>query len=677
MANQILIPNTSKKPLDPFQTSSVVPSQSVTMTSTSKMPPLPTSGAGAAGGGGQSWGGTTSSAAPNQSIPKPYVPPTVTKPAVTSPVVNEAQNRMNAEEKTFRDNTKPVSDYSVPPPAVPPDYKKILEDRKAQGVPDSDLYNNIPPSYLPQDTQYGESTPIPGTPQYPVAKPQEGAPQKDYMADYDLTASQIQKDLETSQNAIKEKYRLELEDAKRVTENERMSSLSNLYSAGDVDPRSSSVLSVNDMTSRRMQEREANINSRMSQELSSAADTAFGRKTKAADMMRTQQQDTEDTAQQKYENDRAVFEDSWKNVSNALAVYSTGKQMQREEKQDAQDSIKTLFSYGSTAFEGVDQKTQNDMEKAAGFPTGSITRALKTIKQLELQNKQVETYEHNNSMYYNTYDESGTPTPHLLLKGTPKASSGSGGGAGGINTGQYGTDLDAIIGNTLATIPSKFGQQTFREQIGRARNDADKISTVASVVLKNQPAEVRRDFTNQSIAVKNIDKAISLLDQGAKTGVLRAGTQYAFNVFGKDFDPNLTAVNSYLISAIQPYRNSITGAAWGDQEDGEYAQLFGSTKYSPAELKDRLQRIREIMKDKSVSALNSYVNPMDTYQNYFEQGQGSGGNSGGDRLTVNNDGTYTYINNDGSVHRGEQGDGYKDKTNSGGGDEVDTFLDSI
>lgn len=194
---------------------------------------------------------------------------------------------------------------------------------------------------------------------------------------------------------------------------------------------------------------------------------------------------------------------------------------------------------------------------------------------------------------------------------------GTGIGTGG--TGEYTSDLDAIVGSTLATINTKFGQQQFQNQISRARNDADKISTVASVVLKNAPAEVRNDFSKQATAVGAIDKALSELDNKAKTGFIRNGTQYLFNTFGKDYDPQLATIASYITSAIQPYRNSITGAAWGSQEEEEYQKLFGSTKYSPEELRLRLNNLKEIMASKSAEALNVYVNPLGTYDNYFEQ----------------------------------------------------------
>jgi len=195
------------------------------------------------------------------------------------------------------------------------------------------------------------------------------------------------------------------------------------------------------------------------------------------------------------------------------------------------------------------------------------------------------------------------------------------GSGGGSPTGdQYSNDLDAIVGTVLSTIPTKFGQATFQSQMSRARNDSDKINLVAAQVLKGQPAEVKNDFRNQAVGIAELDKAISLIDSGVKSGALEAGGQYVFNVFGRDFDPKLAQLNAHITSAIQPYRNSVTGAAWGTQEDGEYQQLFGSTKYSPTELRQRLVTVKEMLKNKSAQGLNTFVNPMGYYDNPFASG---------------------------------------------------------
>lgn len=206
---------------------------------------------------------------------------------------------------------------------------------------------------------------------------------------------------------------------------------------------------------------------------------------------------------------------------------------------------------------------------------------------------------------------------------TSVAKTGGSGGTGGVSGGgtsrQYGSNLDALIGATLVTIPSKFGQEQFNAQMSRSRNDGDKINLIASTVLKNAPGPVKQDFANQSIAVSNIDKAIAEINKGASTGFINSKLQKGFNLFGRDYDPALAGISAYITSAIQPYRSSVTGAAWGAQEEAEYQQLFGSTLYSPTELKQRLTRLKEIMKDKSAQGLNVYINPMGNYENIFNQ----------------------------------------------------------
>lgn len=199
------------------------------------------------------------------------------------------------------------------------------------------------------------------------------------------------------------------------------------------------------------------------------------------------------------------------------------------------------------------------------------------------------------------------------------AAAGVGGGSPGSGkNGTFGTDLEALIDNVKNTIPTKFGQATFDQTIAKARNDGDKIRTIATIALKNSPSEIKTDFVNQTVGIKELDKAIKLIDEGAQTGVLNAAQQYTYNLAGKDFDPKLAAINAYIVSAIQPYRSSVTGAAWGTQEEAEYQALFGSTKYSPTELKQRLERVKEIMKDKSITALYAQIDPLGTENNVFE-----------------------------------------------------------
>jgi hypothetical protein len=228
------------------------------------------------------------------------------------------------------------------------------------------------------------------------------------------------------------------------------------------------------------------------------------------------------------------------------------------------------------------------------------------------------------TMLYNT------ETGEMMKNPKTYAPSTSGGGSGS-SAGGYSSDLDAVIGATTLLIPSKFGQENFNKQIANARNPQDKLNLVASQVLRGQSADLRNDFSNLKVGASQLDKAIGLIDSGVQTGFLENGAQYAFNAFGKDYDPKLAELRSNVVAAIQPYRNSVTGAAWGTQEESEYQSLFGSNKYSPEELKNRLVTMKGILQDKQASSLNSMVNPLDYYDNQFNS-QGQTGGSLRDRV---------------------------------------------
>lgn len=187
-------------------------------------------------------------------------------------------------------------------------------------------------------------------------------------------------------------------------------------------------------------------------------------------------------------------------------------------------------------------------------------------------------------------------------------------------SGTYSSDLDALIGNAslIAGQSGKFYLEEFGRRINMSRSDADKINTIANVVLQGAPAGIKNDFRNQADGIQNINRAIAMLEEGVQTGAIPATQQYLLNIIGRDYDPEVTEIGQAITAAIQPYRSSITGAAWGRQEDREYENMFGSTKYEPDELLTRLYGLRDILVNKSANALNSQVNPLGTYSNVFQ-----------------------------------------------------------
>ena len=67
----------------------------------------------------------------------------------------------------------------------------------------------------------------------------------------------------------------------------------------------------------------------------------------------------------------------------------------------------------------------------------------------------------------------------------------------------------------------------------------------------------------------------------AKTGdtnIVSGNIQDALRKIGTAGDPELAKIGTRITQALQIYRSSVTGAAWGEQEDQEYNQLFPSFK---------------------------------------------------------------------------------------------------
>lgn len=169
--------------------------------------------------------------------------------------------------------------------------------------------------------------------------------------------------------------------------------------------------------------------------------------------------------------------------------------------------------------------------------------------------------------------------------------------------------LGGISGNVLNMIPSENGKKAFTANYNNAKTDQQRLDAITTAVVANSPVEVKTDFISTNKAMGEIDMALGAIERGAQTGYLNNASQYAFNMFGKDYDPKLAEIRAHITAAIQPYRNSVTGAAWGSQEESEYQSLFGSTKFSPTELSSRLTRLKGIMQRGQLNIIKSQVSP--------------------------------------------------------------------
>lgn len=186
---------------------------------------------------------------------------------------------------------------------------------------------------------------------------------------------------------------------------------------------------------------------------------------------------------------------------------------------------------------------------------------------------------------------------------------GTGGGSGsGINPTGTLQDLDILaeaVSNKLGSVTAK---TSFIKQYNSATTEDQKLKILASNVVL--PNEIKTGIVQNTQVMRSLDDALTMLDKGVQTGLLQAGQSYVANKLGTGGDKQVEAIKSKLVAALQPYRNKVTGAAWGTQEENEYQTLIGSVKYTPEDLRNKLQVFKGTLREQSQAALLAGIDPL-------------------------------------------------------------------
>lgn len=181
-------------------------------------------------------------------------------------------------------------------------------------------------------------------------------------------------------------------------------------------------------------------------------------------------------------------------------------------------------------------------------------------------------------------------------------------GSNGIDSAGGLGDYDILaeaVSNKIGSVASK---NSFLTQYKKATTDEQKIKILASNVVL--PTEVKNGIIQNTQVTKSLEDVLSMLDRGVKTGLLQAAQSYVANKTGTGGDKEIEAIKSKLVTAVQPYRNKVTGAAWGDQEEAEYQALIGSVKFTPDDLRNKLNVFKDTLKQQSQTALLAGIDPL-------------------------------------------------------------------
>ena len=303
-----------------------------------------------------------------------------------------------------------------------PSRSDVNEKIRERGIDINSIYNNPAPTLPPTAGPTGPSgtsaaggVKAPPTYKKPDTSVQDTAIAK-YAPTYDPDA--IDTAMNAELNAIATKWNIKRQQAKEETENERLSQISNLYGVGVVNPLSSGLASIGTASQGIQDKRLAAIGSQESAEQVAATQRAYGLKTTgqatALDFAKEQKAKVEKEAADDYARQRQDWNDSVAQVKDAAAAVKAGQTTDKETKDQAQENIKNILATGSASFEGVDAAELAAMEKAAGWPSGTLEKAIAAKKEQEMLNRK--TYTTKDGIFVMEVGKDGVAKLKPLLK---------------------------------------------------------------------------------------------------------------------------------------------------------------------------------------------------------------------------------------------------------------------
>ncbi len=129
------------------------------------------------------------------------------------------------------------------------------------------------------------------------------------------------------------------------------------------------------------------------------------------------------------------------------------------------------------------------------------------------------------------------------------------------------------------------------------------------------------DRRNTIDALSDMRQAFS--DYVAETGdtnVLKGGVENLANKIGTTTNPKLAAIKTRIIQATQKYRNAITGAAWGEQEDAEYRAIFPSISNTNKLNQTIIDTMIPLLQNNERNSIGLFLGGSDIYDELFGNG---------------------------------------------------------
>jgi hypothetical protein len=144
---------------------------------------------------------------------------------------------------------------------------------------------------------------------------------------------------------------------------------------------------------------------------------------------------------------------------------------------------------------------------------------------------------------------------------------------------------------------------------------------IIRTAFAGQTGTQKEDTIKRQNAIESLTVVQDALNQYvAKTGdtnILKGSLQDFQQKLGTAGDPELAAVANKVTLALQIYRNSVTGAAWGEQETAEYKKIFPDYKNTSKLNNALIDSMKTTLNSFQEGTLSAYIGS-DTYQQIFK-----------------------------------------------------------
>ena len=138
--------------------------------------------------------------------------------------------------------------------------------------------------------------------------------------------------------------------------------------------------------------------------------------------------------------------------------------------------------------------------------------------------------------------------------------------------GKYTTALNTILGSTKLTKEQK---ATLVNSVNTGEDPFTVIKNQAKDIMGQTNATKLDNFETAKAQIESLD---SLLKQyyanGGKTNLFSGNYTKVLNKIGEVNDPELVAITTQISSALQIYRNAVSGTAYSEQEGRDIASIF-------------------------------------------------------------------------------------------------------